>query len=130
MANHSKKSRRTVLTTSLGTALTIAGCSARQQPLENSLESSAEQKALPSVDGALTATTDAALLNPSTMPTRQLGRTNIQLPVLGLGGAGKTPLNWPNAEQAAIAQVERALALGIRYFDTAASYGPSESFLG
>lgn len=64
------------------------------------------------------------------MPLRELGRTNIQLPILGLGTAGRTPLARSNQEQAAIEQIERALTLGIRYFDTAASYGPSESFLG
>nr|WP_228021715.1 aldo/keto reductase [Romeria gracilis] len=64
------------------------------------------------------------------MPQRQLGRTGTQLPVLGLGGAGRTPLSRSNQEQAALEQIQRALELGIRYFDTAASYGPSESYLG
>lgn len=90
---------------------------------------SAQQTPLSDTDSALAATNgDSTTLG--IMPSRQLGRTNIQLPVLGLGGAGKTPLNWPKAEQAAIAQIERAFELGIRYFDTAASYGPSETYLG
>lgn len=121
MANCSRKTRRTFLATSVTAALGIVGCSTAQQ--QNS---------------GLSATTglDASVVTPkalpptNALPMRQLGRTNISLPVLGLGGAGKTPLNWPNAEQSAIAQVERALALGIRYFDTAASYGPSEEYLG
>ncbi len=63
-------------------------------------------------------------------PERVLGRTGERLPVFGLGGAGKTPLSWSGAEAEAIAIIERALTLGIRYFDTAASYGPSETYLG
>ncbi|MEB3826825.1 aldo/keto reductase [Phormidium sp. CCY1219] len=65
-----------------------------------------------------------------TMPERVLGNTGIRLPILGLGGAGKTPLSWNNAEAEAVELVEAALKLGIRYFDTAASYGPSEEYLG
>jgi aryl-alcohol dehydrogenase-like predicted oxidoreductase len=64
------------------------------------------------------------------MPERVLGKTGVRVPLLGLGGAGQTPLSWEGSEQAAIAIIERALQLGIRYFDTAASYGPSEDYLG
>jgi aryl-alcohol dehydrogenase-like predicted oxidoreductase len=64
------------------------------------------------------------------MPERELGQTGIKVPILGLGGAGQTPLSWQNSESAAVSLIERALALGIRYFDTAASYGPSEDYLG
>jgi aryl-alcohol dehydrogenase-like predicted oxidoreductase len=68
----------------------------------------------------------------STMPERAFGQTGISVPVLGLGGAGQTPLGQEGQEKEAIALVETALSLGIRYFDTAASasYGPSESYLG
>jgi len=68
--------------------------------------------------------------SPTAMPMRALGRTGVTIPVLGLGGAGKTPLSWDNHEAEAIAILEKAWALGIRYFDTAASYGPSEGYLG
>jgi aryl-alcohol dehydrogenase-like predicted oxidoreductase len=66
------------------------------------------------------------------MPERTLGQTGIRVPLLGLGGAGQTPLSkeGATAERNAIALIERALQLGIRYFDTAASYGPSEDYLG
>ncbi len=66
------------------------------------------------------------------MPERQLGRTGLSVPILGLGGAGQTPLSGRGAaaEAKAIALIETALTLGIRYFDTAASYGPSEDYLG
>lgn len=65
-----------------------------------------------------------------TMPERQLGNTGLSIPLLGLGGAGQTPLSSYGQEKAAIAMIEAALQLGIRYFDTAASYGPSEDYLG
>ncbi|MCL6435277.1 MAG: aldo/keto reductase [Leptolyngbyaceae cyanobacterium HOT.MB2.61] len=67
---------------------------------------------------------------PASMPERVLGKTGVRVPLLGLGGAGQTPLSWEGSEQAAIAIIEWALQLGIRYFDTAASYGPSEDYLG
>ncbi len=67
---------------------------------------------------------------PQSMPERVLGKTNISLPILGLGGAGQTPLSKKGQEKKAIAIVERALALGVRYYDTAADYGPSEKYLG
>ncbi len=67
---------------------------------------------------------------PQSMPERVLGKTNISLPIFGLGGAGQTPLSKKGQEKKAIAIVERALALGVRYYDTAADYGPSEKYLG
>ena len=64
------------------------------------------------------------------LPERELGSTGVAVPILGLGGAGKTPLSWDNHQAEAEAIIQRALELGIRYFDTAASYGPSEEYLG
>ncbi|MEO1620745.1 MAG: aldo/keto reductase [Cyanobacteria bacterium J06632_3] len=125
MTNSAKKTRRKFLATSLTTAIGVAACSS----LPSHSDTATTSSLLASSD-APTAASNKLSLSPTTIPLRQLGRTNIQLPVLGLGGAGKTPLNNPNAEQAAIEQIERALTLGIRYFDTAASYGPSETFLG
>lgn len=46
-----------------------------------------------------------------------------------MGGAGRTPLSW-DKEKDAVVIIEKALELGIRYFDTAASYGPSEDYFG
>ncbi|WP_224092417.1 aldo/keto reductase [Nostoc sp. MS1] len=65
-----------------------------------------------------------------TMPERILGRTEVKLPIFGLGGAGQTPLSWEGKQADAEAIINKALELGIRYFDTAASYGPSEDYLG
>ncbi len=64
------------------------------------------------------------------IPERILGNTGVSLPILGLGGAGQTPLSKDEQEKEAIALIEAALKLGIRYFDTAANYGPSEDYLG
>ncbi|WP_036482348.1 aldo/keto reductase [Myxosarcina sp. GI1] len=66
----------------------------------------------------------------STMPERVLGRTNVSLPIFGLGGAGQTPISQSGREPEAIALIEKALELGIRYYDTAANYGPSEAHYG
>ncbi|MFN6569629.1 aldo/keto reductase [Dendronalium sp. ChiSLP03b] len=66
----------------------------------------------------------------TSMPERSLGRTGVKVPIFGLGGAGQTPLSWQGKEREAEAIIQKALELGIRYFDTAASYGPSEDYLG
>ena len=63
------------------------------------------------------------------LPTRVLGRSQMTIPVLGLGGSA-SPLSRPGAEAEASAIIERAYEGGIRYFDTAANYGPSEERLG
>ncbi|MDZ7963328.1 MAG: aldo/keto reductase [Aulosira sp. DedQUE10] len=65
------------------------------------------------------------------MPERVLGNTGVKVPILGLGGAGtNTPLDKNDQEREAVAIIEKALELGIRYFDTARSYGTSEIYLG
>jgi aryl-alcohol dehydrogenase-like predicted oxidoreductase len=79
---------------------------------------------------ALTNKTPRASSTIKSMPERILGKTQISLPVLGLGGAGQTPISYKEQEAEAIALIEKALALGIKYYDTAASYGPSEERLG
>lgn len=68
---------------------------------------------------------------PVSMPERTLGNTGIKVPLLGLGGAGRyTPLDKSSQENEAIEIIEKALELGIKYFDTAASYGTNEDYLG
>ncbi|MGB7415445.1 MAG: aldo/keto reductase [Thermosynechococcaceae cyanobacterium] len=104
-----RKTRRNFLIASLAAAGGVVSCKALTQ---TSRESSSLK------------------LPDSTMPERLLGKTGITLPILGLGGAGRTPLSKQGQEADAIALVEKALQLGIRYFDTAASYGPSEDYLG
>lgn len=70
----------------------------------------------------------ASPINP--MPERILGKTGLSVPLLGLGGAGKTPLSHSGKAAESYSIIEAAINLGIRYFDTAASYGPSEEYLG
>ncbi|KAB8330333.1 aldo/keto reductase [Scytonema tolypothrichoides VB-61278] len=67
---------------------------------------------------------------PATMLERVLGRTGVKVPIFGLGGAGQTPLSWEGKERDAVAIIKKALDLGIRYYDTAADYGPSEDYFG
>ena len=75
-------------------------------------------------------TTHASSSTIKPMPERILGKTKINLPVLGLGGAGRTPISHEGKEAEAIALIEKALELDIKYYDTAASYGPSEERFG
>ena len=75
-------------------------------------------------------TTRASSSTTKSMPERVLGKTQISLPIFGLGGAGQTPISDEDREVEAIALIERALELGITYYDTAASYGPSEERFG
>ena len=74
--------------------------------------------------------TQASSSTIKSMPERILGETQISLPILGLGGAGQTPISHEDKEAEAIALIEKALELGIKYYDTAASYGPSEERFG
>lgn len=63
------------------------------------------------------------------MPERILGKTGVRVPVLGLGTANSV---IKHQEREAREIIEKAIALGIRYFDTAANshYGSSEDYLG
>ena len=73
-----KTTRRAFLATSIAVAGGIVGTAAlkaNQTPAESS-------------QSPLTAT----------MPERELGSTGVRLPILGLGGAGQTPLSWENSE--------------------------------
>jgi aryl-alcohol dehydrogenase-like predicted oxidoreductase len=66
---------------------------------------------------------------PGPLPTRRLGRTGVQLPILGLGG---WHVGSVASERAARTLVETALTEGIRFLDTAESYqgGKSERWIG
>ncbi len=117
-------SRRKFLLAGLAAAGGLAGAAASatlkssSQPPSQVPETTPEIAAAPAPDG------DARVL-----PARVLGRTNVTLPVLGLGGSA-SPLSRSQDAKLARAIIERAYALGIRYFDTAANYGPSELRLG
>lgn len=110
---NSKTTRRQFIVTSAAVAGGIIGCASLQQ---QSSENIAQAK--------------IQLPTEVKLPERVFGKTGLKIPIFGLGGAGKTPLSSYGKEAEAIAQIEAALRLGIRYFDTASSYGPSEENLG
>jgi hypothetical protein len=62
---------------------------------------------------------------PERMPVRILGRTGIQVPILGFG-SGSRFLMYKD-EDPAIEALNRAIDLGISYVDTAQSYGNGRS---
>src|SRR5579864_8512872 len=55
------------------------------------------------------------------MPTRNLGKTGFRVGIFGLGGQGA--LERGNNEAVAVPLIERALELGVNYYDTSAIYG-------
>jgi aryl-alcohol dehydrogenase-like predicted oxidoreductase len=121
-----KTTRRNFLITSMIAAGGAIGNGACQQTQTTTAQVQTSSSPTPSESGnSSSITPDLAGI-----PQKTLGRTNISVPILGLGGAGRTPLSRSGEEQEAIAIIERALDLGIRYFDTASSYGPSEERLG
>src|SRR4028119_1861174 len=109
----SKKTRRNFILSSIAVASGIAGAKAIEQQ-----------------DGEVAAAPNNKAAATVIMPERLLGNTGVKVPIFGLGGAGKTPLSQPGREREAVVQIERAIELGISYFDTAADYGPSEENLG
>ncbi len=63
------------------------------------------------------------------MEKRTLGRTGLEVSVLGLGGAFIS--RWGTTDrEAARAAISRALELGVNYIDTAPGYADSEEVLG
>ena len=64
----------------------------------------------------------------SKLPKRRLGRTNLEVTSLSMGGAG-FGRNEITDDQA-IEAVHRAIELGINYLDTSPLYGESERRVG
>lgn len=62
---------------------------------------------------------------PRSMPERALGRTGRQVPLFSLGG--QAALEQPERTEEALAIVNRAIDLGVRYIDTARVYGRGQS---
>jgi predicted aldo/keto reductase-like oxidoreductase len=64
----------------------------------------------------------------SLIPKRLLGKTGVELTILGLGGEGI--LRTFGQEKNAIQLIQRAIDLGITYFESARTYSGSESYYG
>ena len=64
----------------------------------------------------------------SILPKRPLGRTGVEVTILGLGGEGI--LRTFGQEKEAVALIQRAIDLGITYFESARAYSGSESYYG
>lgn len=64
----------------------------------------------------------------SDLPVSILGKTGIQVTRLGLGGEGV--LRTFGHEEEAVPLIQRALTLGITYFDSARAYSNSEVYYG
>ncbi len=62
------------------------------------------------------------------IPKRRLGKTNVDVTILGLGGEGV--LRTYDREKDAYALINRAIDLGINYFDSAKAYAGCESYHG
>ncbi len=64
----------------------------------------------------------------SVLPKRPLGKTGVEVTTLGLGGEGI--LRTFGQEKEAVTLIERAIDLGINYFESARAYSGSESYYG
>ena len=80
---------------------------------------------LETVAAGLVASPALAALQPKRLPTRFLGRTRIQVPILGFG-SGSRFLMYQD-EDKALEALNRAIDLGICYIDTAHAYGNGKS---
>jgi predicted aldo/keto reductase-like oxidoreductase len=63
-------------------------------------------------------------VTPKAMPTRNLGRTGYQVGIFSLGG--QAAIEKADNFDVALPLIERALDLGVNYFDTSARYGGVE----
>jgi aryl-alcohol dehydrogenase-like predicted oxidoreductase len=81
------------------------------------------------VDRTRSKPTSGLRLPPTSLPTRRLGRTGLDVPILSLGGHH---LGRASSEADARRLVDVAIEEGIRFFDNAESYhaGKSERWLG
>jgi aryl-alcohol dehydrogenase-like predicted oxidoreductase len=62
------------------------------------------------------------------IPKRRLGKTGVDVTILGLGGEGVLRTN--GYEREAYDLINRAIDLGINYFESARAYSGSESYYG
>ena len=64
------------------------------------------------------------------MERRALGKTGLEVPVIGMGTWKTFDLRGPRAEANAREIVDRALAAGVDFFDSSPMYGQAERVLG
>lgn len=62
------------------------------------------------------------------IPRRKLGKAGVEVTILGLGGEGV--LRTYGQEQEAYAVINKAIDLGVTYFESARAYSGSESYYG
>ena len=69
--------------------------------------------------------------NITDLPRRRLGRTNVMVTPVGIGGAALSHgYTTPTTDEDAIEAINRAAELGIAYIDTSPGYGQSERRIG
>lgn len=61
------------------------------------------------------------------LPTRRLGKQGLEVPAIGLGCMGMHYAYGPSDDAESVRVLERAMALGCNFFDTAEVYGPFEN---
>src|SRR6266545_8163579 len=61
--------------------------------------------------------------NPVVVPTRELGRSGLEVSALGLGCMSMSDVYGPGDPDEAVATINRAIDLGVTFFDTADIYG-------
>jgi len=65
------------------------------------------------------------------LPRRRLGRTNVMVTPVGIGGAALSHgYTTPSSDDDAVAAINRAAELGIAYIDSSRGYGESERRIG
>ena len=64
------------------------------------------------------------------MERRALGKTGLEVPVIGMGTWKTFDLRGPRAEANAREIVDRALAAGVDFFESSPMYGQAERVLG
>jgi len=63
------------------------------------------------------------------IPLRELGKTGVKIPAIGLGCMGMSGGYGTPDEQESYNVLNRAIELGCNFWDTADIYGPNEVFL-
>src|SRR4030043_530823 len=66
--------------------------------------------------------------NENNLQKRPLGKTGVEVTILGLGGEGA--LRTFGQEDEAVSLIQRAIDLGVTYFESARAYSGSESYYG